>query len=167
MDFTELIEVRSADAARSRDLSGSKPRGPEGETDFACCTCAACAVMTLLSNFGALGGAPNDLSRSSFGNSRLVGMVARFGISPGRTHCMLFGPPAIGARGAEKFGRSEGGYIAGGLGAIGVLSALGPVGMLAGKLFGDVLIVIAPALTTRSPVLVEEEEAIEILSFDP
>jgi|TARA_R110002003_G_scaffold159_4_gene13757 hypothetical protein len=52
---------------------------------------------------------------------------------------MLFGPPMMGALGAEKAGLSAGGYIGGGRGAIGVRSAFGPVGMLAGKLFGDVL----------------------------
>jgi hypothetical protein len=58
---------------------------------------------------------------------------------PGLTHCMLFGPPLIGALGAEKASRSWGGYIGGGLGAIGVRSAFGPVGIFAGRLLGDVL----------------------------
>lgn len=41
----------------------------------------------------------------------------------------------MGALGVGKFGLSEGGYIGDGLGAIGgALSALGPVGMLAGRL---------------------------------
>jgi hypothetical protein len=52
---------------------------------------------------------------------------------------MLFGPPLIGARGAENEDRSGGGYIGGGLEAMGVRSAFGPVGILAGKLFGEVL----------------------------
>jgi hypothetical protein len=66
-------------------------------------------------------------------------MEGRLGMRPGLTHCMLFGPPLIGALGAEKASRSWGGYIGGGLGAIGVRSAFGPVGIFAGKLFGDVL----------------------------
>jgi hypothetical protein len=73
-------------------------------------------------------------------------MDGRFGIRPGRTHCMLLGPPLIGALGAENGSRSGGGYIGGGRGAIGVRSAFGPVGILAGRDFGDVFMEGAPAL---------------------
>lgn len=59
---------------------------------------------------------------------------------------MLFGPPLIGARGAENEDRSGGGYIGGGLAAMAARSAFGPVGILAGKLFGEVLTEETPAL---------------------
>lgn len=65
---------------------------------------------------------------------------------PGLTHCILFGPPLIGALDAENGTRSEGGYIGGGRGAMGVRSAFGPVGILAGKLLGEVLTAETPAL---------------------
>jgi hypothetical protein len=64
---------------------------------------------------------------------------------------MLFGPPLIGALGAEKLDRSDGGYIGGGLGANGALSAFGPVGMLAGKLLGEVLFADVFPLPLRGP----------------
>jgi hypothetical protein len=80
-------------------------------------------------------------------------MEGRFGMRPGLTHCMLFGPPLIGALGAEKASRSCGGYIGGGRGAIGVRSAFGPVGMFAGKLFGEVFTADVPPL--RGPLAEE------------
>lgn len=104
---------------------------------------------------------PNDLSRSSCGNSRLAGIVGRFGINPGRNHWLLFGPAPISARGAGKFGLSAGGYIGGGLGAMGVLSAFGPVGIFAGKLFGEVLTANAPPLAD----LMEEFEGVTVPEF--
>jgi hypothetical protein len=94
-------------------------------------------VEVLVSSRGAFGAVPNDRSRSSVGNSRLLGIEGRLGIKPGLTHCILFGPPLIGALGGANTGRSEGAYMGGGRGAIGVRSAFGPVGMLAGKLFGE------------------------------
>lgn len=45
-----------------------------------------------------------------------------------------------------KTGRSDGTYAGAGRAAMDVLSALGPVGILAGKLFGDVLIEVSPLL---------------------
>jgi hypothetical protein len=56
----------------------------------------------------------------------------------------------MGALGALKPGLSGCAYGIGGRGAIGVLSALGPVGMLAGRFFGDVLIEASP-LPLRGP----------------
>lgn len=43
--------------------------------------------------------------------------------------------------------------MGGGRGAIGALSALGPVGILAGKLFGEVFIEAEPPLPTRDPMV--------------
>jgi len=56
----------------------------------------------------------------------------------------------MGALGALKTGRSDGAYGGAGRAAMDVLSALGPVGMLAGKLFGDVLMEASP-LPLRGP----------------
>jgi hypothetical protein len=64
---------------------------------------------------------------------------------------MLLGPPLAGNFGAEKLDLSDDAYGGRGLAAIGVLSAFGPVGMLAGKLFGDVLTAKAPPLPPRGP----------------
>jgi hypothetical protein len=64
---------------------------------------------------------------------------------------MLLGPAPIGALGAEKLDLSVGGYIAGGLVAMVVLSALGPVGMLAGKLLGEVIMDEETPLPLRGP----------------
>lgn len=145
---------RSADTARSLGLSDAAViLAKDGDTDFACWARCGCVGM-LLSSLGALGALPNALSRSSFGNSRLLGTVGRLAISPGRTHCILLGPPPIGALGAGKLGLSDGGYIGGGRDAIGVLSAFGPVGILAGKLLGDVLIKVAFPLLLRGPSVV-------------
>jgi hypothetical protein len=107
----------------------------------------------LASRRGALGAVPNGRSRSSFGNSRLLGTDGLLGIRPGLTHCMLLGPPLIGARWVENDERSGGGYIGGGLGAIGVRSAFGPVGILAGKLFGEVLTEAPPLRGPRAALV--------------
>ena len=56
----------------------------------------------------------------------------------------------MGALRTLKPGLSDGAYGMGGRAAIGVLSAFGPVGMLAGKLFGDVLFEASP-LPLRGP----------------
>ena len=64
---------------------------------------------------------------------------------------MLFGRSPIGALGAVKLGLSNGGYIGGGRGATSALSALGPVGILDGKLLGEVWIEEAPPLPLRGP----------------
>jgi len=56
----------------------------------------------------------------------------------------------MGALGALNPGLSDGAYGGAGRGAIGVLSALGPVGMFAGRLFGEVLIE-ASLLLLRGP----------------
>jgi hypothetical protein len=144
---------RSAETARSLGLSESAtPLGKDGDSDFAKCMRCDWVANVLASSLGAFGAAPNDRSRSSLGNSRLLGTEGRFGIRPGLTHCMLLGPPLMGARGAEKEDRSGGGYIGGCLGAIGVRSAFGPVGMLAGKLLGEVPTE-APALRGPKPAL--------------
>jgi hypothetical protein len=88
---------RSADEARSLGRSASVDTlENEGETDFACGVRCGCVAETLFSSLGALGAFPNDRSRSSVGNSRLVGIDGRFDVKPGRTHCMLFGPPLNG-----------------------------------------------------------------------
>jgi hypothetical protein len=152
--FGEGATGRSAEAARSRGLLESiDARENDGDSDFAACARWDWMLEVLASSLGAFGAVPNDRSRSSWGNSRLLGMEGRLGMRPGLTHCMLFGPPLIGALGVEKAGRSWGGYIGGGLGAIGVRSAFGPVGMFAGKLFGDVLTMGAPPL--RGPATKE------------
>ena len=143
---------RSADTARSLGFSGpADTLEKDGDTDLAWCARCVCVTVTLFSSLGALGAVPNARSRSSLGNSRLVGTIGRLGMRPGRTHCMLLGPPPIGALGAGKPGLSDGGYIEGGRVAIGVLSAFGPVGILAGKLLGDVLIKEALPLPLRDP----------------
>ena len=60
---------------------------------------------------------------------------------------MLFGALPKGILGAGKPGRSEGGYIGDWRATIEfALSALGPVGMFAGKLLGDVFMVNALTL---------------------
>jgi hypothetical protein len=93
---------------------------------------------TLPSSLGAFGAFPKARSRSSPTNSRLAGIAGAL-FSPGLTHCMLFGPPAIGTRGPEKGGRSGPGYIDA-RGAMGFArSALGPVGILIGAFLGEVL----------------------------
>lgn len=148
--FGEGATGRSADAARSRGLFASvDAREKDGDSDFADWRRCGWTPAVLVSSLGALGAVPKDLSLSS--NSRLEGIDGRFGIRPGLTHCMLLGPPLIGARGAENEGRSVGGYIEGGLGAMGVRSALGPVGILAGRLFGDVLTSGGPPLREPRP----------------
>lgn len=102
--------------------------------------CGSEAEM-LVSSLGALGAVPYGRSRSSE-SSRFAGtVVLLFKFRPGLTHCMLLGGPPRGILG-EKPERSAGGYI-GGLTPIGLLrSALGPVGIFAGKLFGEVLLFI-------------------------
>jgi hypothetical protein len=145
--FGEDAIGRSREAARSRGLFDSAvARGKDGDSDFAIGGRCIWELDALVSSLGALGGVPNDRSRSSTGNSRLLGTEGRLGIRPGLTHCILLGPPLIGALGAEKPSRSGGGYIGGGRGAIGVRSAFGPVGIFAGKLFGEVLAGAAPPL---------------------
>ena len=109
--FRDGVTDRSADAARPLGLSMSLDvRKNDGEPKAPCC--ARCGCIFELgppsSSFGAFGIVPNDLSRSSTGNSRFVGTVGRLGIKPGRTHCMLFGPPPMGALGALKPGLSGG-----------------------------------------------------------
>ena len=111
------------------------------------------------SSLGAFGVEPYGRSRSSAGSSRLAGMEGArlFRFSPGLTHCMLFGGTPSGIRDPEKPGRSEGGYMDG-LAAIGLfLSALGPVGMLAGKDLGEVLLLIPEdgplPLVLRAPIV--------------
>lgn len=93
----EGMTGRSADKARSLGRSVSVDTlENEGDTDFACDVRCGCVAETLFSSLGALGAFPNDRSRSSVGNSRLVGIDGRFDVNPGRTHCMLFGPPLKG-----------------------------------------------------------------------
>lgn len=93
----EGTAVRSADEARSLGPSVSfDTLENEGDTDFACGVLCGCVAETLFSSLGALGAFPNDRSRSSVGNSRLVGIDGLFVVNPGRTHCMLFGPPLKG-----------------------------------------------------------------------
>jgi hypothetical protein len=143
---------RSADAARSLGRSDSVDmRENDGDTDFACEFRWVCVAETLFSSRGALGAVPNGRSRSSAGNSRLVGTEGRFELNPGRTHCILFGPPLNGPLTGGKPGRSDCGYDGSGLGAIGVRSAFGPVGMFAGKLCGEVFIAEPPPLPPRGP----------------
>jgi hypothetical protein len=64
---------------------------------------------------------------------------------------MLLGPPLGGTLAEEKLDLSDEAYGGRGLATIGVLSAFGPVGILAGKLFGDVLTAEAPPLPPRGP----------------
>lgn len=138
---------RSADTARSLGLFGSaSDREKDGDSDLADWSRGGWLIEVLFSSRGAFGAVPKDLSRSSTGNSRFVGIDGRLGMRPGLTHCILFGPPLMGALGAENGIRSEGGYMVGGRGAIGVRSAFGPVGILAGKLLGEVLVGPKPAL---------------------
>ena len=93
----EGMTGRSADKARSLGRSVSvDTRENEGDTDLACDVLCDCAAETLFSSLGALGAVPNGRSRSSTGNSRLVGTEGRLEVKPGRTHCMLFGPPLRG-----------------------------------------------------------------------
>lgn len=141
----------SADKARSLGRSGSADLENEGETDFACDVRWGCVADTLFSSLGALGAFPNGRSRSSVGNSRLVGMEGRLDVKPGRTHCMLFGPPLKGPLARGNPGLSGWLYGGGGRGAIGVLSAFGPVGMFAGRLLGEVLTAGPLPLPTRGP----------------
>jgi len=101
---------RSADAARSRSRGRSasaETRENEGDTDFACEVRCDCAAETLFSSLGALGAVPNGRSRSSAGNSRLVGIDGRLELKPGLTHCMLFGPPVKSPLGGGKPDRSD------------------------------------------------------------
>lgn len=128
----------------------------EGETDLAFSARWDSGAETLASSLGAFGAVPKARSRSSVGNSRLVGIVDRlFKFNPGLTHCMLLGGPFIGIRGGGKPGRSEGGYIGGRAAIEFPLSAFGPVGMFAGSVFGDVLVSIVDAplpLPLRGPI---------------
>lgn len=109
--FKDDVNDRSADAALPFGLSMSlEERKNEGVPNWACCTRCGWIVEAELpkSSFGAFGMDPNDRSRSSAGNSLFVGTLGRFGIRPGRTHCILFGPPPMGALGALKPGLSDG-----------------------------------------------------------
>jgi hypothetical protein len=147
LGFGDDAVGRSAETARSRGLlSSAEARAKDGDSDLADCTRCGWELVPVVSSLGAFGAVPKDRSRSSFGNSRFAGIEGRFVIRPGRTHCMLLGPPLIGALGAENGRRSGGGYIGGGRGAMGVRSAFGPVGIFAGKLLGDVLTGAAPVL---------------------
>ena len=150
--FGEGMTGLSADEARSLGRSASAVTlENEGDTDFACDVRCDWAAEILLSSLGALGAFPNDRSRSSVGNSRLVGIDGRFDVNPGRTHCMLFGPPLKGPLARGNPDLSAWLYGGGGRGTIGVLSAFGPVGMFAGRLLGEVLIVGPLPLPTRGP----------------
>jgi hypothetical protein len=143
---------RSAETARSLGLSGSfVMRENDGDTDLACEFRCSCVAETLCSSRGALGAVPNGRSRSSAGNSRLVGTNGRLELNPGRTHCILLGPPFNGPLTGGKPGLSDCGYDGSGLGAIGVRSAFGPVGIFAGKVCGEVFIAELPPFPLRGP----------------
>lgn len=69
---------RSADTALSLGLSDSADTLENvGDTDLACCVRCVCVATAVFSSLGTFGAGPKARSRSSLGNSRLVGTVAR------------------------------------------------------------------------------------------
>lgn len=113
-----------------------------GDSSLDCSARCDSGAVTPPSSLGALGTMAKERSRSSLENSRFVGTIGpRLVISPGLTHWLLFGAPIPkGTLEGAKGGRS-GGACTGGRATIRlVLSAFGPVGMLMGALFGEVLI---------------------------